>query len=105
MLPRTQRLPASTRLAAQKIVQTPFFTMRFARNHFDHNRYGFVVGKRVDKRAVVRNRVKLRRFFEEQRSIQQGYDFLFVVKKEAVFQSTQELWQVLAAALKKENLL
>lgn len=107
MLPRTQRLPASTQLGAQKIAHTPFFTMRFAKNYLKHNRYGFVVGKRVDKRAVVRNRVKrqLRRFFEEQTLLQQGYDFLFVLKKEAVSTKTNDLWQVLTTVLKKEKLL
>ena len=94
MLQRSFRLPASTRLLRPKTTFTPYFAVKIAPNDFGFNRYGFVVSKKIDKRAVYRNRLK-RRFRAGveliQKEVPQGYDVLFILKKEAVEQITESL--------------
>lgn len=41
-----------------KILQSPFFVVRFDNNTSDNFECAVIVGKKVDKRAVVRNRIK-----------------------------------------------
>src|SRR5258708_2252378 len=91
MFQKKFRLPASTRLSRPQTQYSPFFITKFSSNNLEQNRYGFIVSKKVDKRAVLRNRLK-RRFRSQveqlHTEIQQGYDFLFLLKKEAIEQST-----------------
>ena len=59
-------------------------TLLVAPNALPHNRYGFVVSKRVGK-AVTRNRVKRRlreilRHLDRARRIPQGHDLAFIVR-------------------------
>jgi ribonuclease P protein component len=83
MIPRLNRLP-STRMSSSRVFQTPLFTLRFVGNSLSYHRFAFVVSKRIDKRAVVRNRLKrvLREIaYEYSLAYNEGVDFLFVVKK------------------------
>lgn len=84
MLKRKYRLDRRTRLKFTKSFTTPFFLLRILRNNLLYNRYGFIVSKRIDKRAVVRNRTKrmIRACVEEMlESVSAGYDMLFVAKE------------------------
>lgn len=85
MFAKKFRLSSNKKIFALKTIPTPLFILRIAKNNLFYNRYGFVVSKKVDKRAVVRNR--LRRQFRsllEKKNLQlpQGYDFLFSLKKQ-----------------------
>jgi ribonuclease P protein component len=68
MLARKYRLPSSVRLKQASVIRTPLFSLRFISNQLPLCRFGFVVSKRIDKRAVIRNRTKriLRACFEAQ---------------------------------------
>lgn len=53
-------------------------------NDLSYNRFGFVISKKIDKRAVVRNRAKrlVRSCVEELfEKLSTGYDMLFIILK------------------------
>jgi ribonuclease P protein component len=56
-------------------------------------RIGFAVSRKVDKRAVVRNRIKrvAREFFRQQRAVLPAGDYVFMGRREAAQASTQQL--------------
>ena len=108
MLKKQFRLPARIRLADPSIVSTPFFIIRIAQNGMDYNRYGFVVPKKVDKRAVIRNTIKrrIRNCIEEmEKNLQKGNDMLFFLKKEAINQERAVFYEVLEKQLKTKGIL
>lgn len=82
MIPRLNRLP-TTRLNSSKLINSENFTLRFANNSLTYNRFAFVVGKKIDKGAVVRNRLKrvLRELSFKNNLLPEGIDLLFIVKK------------------------
>jgi ribonuclease P protein component len=108
MFQKKFRLPASVRLAKAHTSFSSYFTLKGIPNNLEQNRYGFIVSKKIDKRAVGRNRLK-RRFRAQVEQIhpelQQGYDFLFILKKEAVEQTTDNLRQELINLFLKNSLL
>lgn len=107
MLKKIYRLSARSTLQKPSIVQTPFFTMRFVLNNLPHSRFGFIVSKKVDKRAVVRNKTKRKvRFFIEKmrKNIAPGYDILFSLKKSAINEETSSLYLCMENIFKKEKL-
>jgi ribonuclease P protein component len=56
-------------------------------------RIGFAVSRKVDKRAVVRNRIKrvAREFFRQQRAVLPPGDYVFMGRREAAQATTQQL--------------
>lgn len=83
---------------------TPFFLLKYARNGLAHNRYGFVVSKKVSKKATERNKAKRRLRDIVRTSPQsaiQGYDVVFVVKKGIVAARFDEIKNITRNALKK----
>ena len=108
MFARKYRLPASVRLEQPLIISSPFFTLRIARNNSADNRYGFIVSKKVDKRAVVRNNIKrrIRTCMETLHpKLVSGHDVLFIVKKEAIEQETEVLSMTIKKLLQERKLL
>ncbi|MCL5439139.1 MAG: ribonuclease P protein component [Patescibacteria group bacterium] len=96
MLKKKYRLSASLSLKQARIIDSPLFRLRFLKNDLPFNRFGFVVSKKVDKRAVARNKVKrilqksIQEIFEK---INTGYDILFLAKpvlKESSFDLVRE---------------
>ncbi len=90
-----------------KTISTPFFNLKLAQNGEGVSKFAFVVSKKVDPRAVVRNRTKrvLRSGIEENvDKIKKGFDFLFILKKEAVGKNHLEVWKVLEKVIKDEKL-
>lgn len=86
---------------------TPYFNLKIQTNRESVSRFGFVVSKKIDKRATVRNRVKrvLRSCIEESLpKIKQGYDLLFVLKKEAVGKPRKDLWEAVSLVLNQSSL-
>lgn len=108
MFSKQFRLPATTVLQNPKHIQTPYFSFKVGKNLLEHNRYGFVISKQVDKRATVRNSIKrkIRSFFESQNTkITQGVDVLIIIKKAALDVETKELWKVVEDCLKESYLI
>ncbi len=58
MLRKKYRLPASVRLPHPTVIRNTFFTVKLLRSELGNNRYGFIVSKRIDKRATHRNFMK-----------------------------------------------
>lgn len=84
MLKRKFRLPKEA-IKNSKTINSKSFVLKVAENNEKVSRFGFVVSKRVDKRAVVRNRTKrvLRALIEENiEKIKPGLDFLVIVKNQ-----------------------
>lgn len=83
MLKKEFRLP-KTKLNRQKVFNLPDVTLKISENGLEVSRFGFVVSKKVDRRAVIRNKVKriLRSYVQENlKNIKQGFDFLLISKK------------------------
>ncbi len=108
MLQRTFRLPASVRLSQAETISTPYFILKIVSNKLEVNRFGFIVGKKIDKRAVGRNQLK-RRFRAGIEAmldtISNGHDFLFLLKKEAQEQPTKLLFEEIKKVFLKKGLV
>ena len=68
--------------------------IKFRKNNLASSRFAVVVGTKVSKRAVDRNRLKRRvRGIVEKHlvEIQPGFDVMFLVKKECMKKTTAEL--------------
>lgn len=85
----------------------PFIILSLAANHLDHNRYGFVTGRRIGK-AVVRNRVR-RRLREVVRhhhqQLKPGYDVVIIARPLIVNQSYAEIHLALSQTFDRAGLL
>ena len=82
MFKRQNRLPGG-RLNICSSFATPLFILKVKSNNLGLNRFGVVASKKIDKRAVVRNRIKrmLREIILNLNSgTIQGNDMLFIVK-------------------------
>jgi ribonuclease P protein component len=108
MLAQPYRLPATAKLTNSRYLKTPFYGVKYAPNNLELSRFGFVVRKTVDKRSVVRNRIRrvLRSCIEEQlESIKPGYDMLFFLEKGIMDKKQADLCQIVAQSLKERSLL
>ncbi|HLD82155.1 MAG TPA: ribonuclease P protein component [Patescibacteria group bacterium] len=88
---------------------TPYLTLKTVQNQQDLNRFGIVVSNKVDKRAVVRNKMK-RRLRAAARKYEpaftkRGVDCAFFAKKEVLTLSSEELSENVETLLKKAKLL
>lgn len=104
MLPKSLRLPSKQKLSNPQRMQTDFFSISFLPNNTGVNRYGIVVSKKIDKRAVVRNRLKrvLRSIVEELHiKLPQGNDILFVVKRNFQDISREEILKTMQNSIQK----
>lgn len=83
------------------------FVLSLVLNGLAHNRYGFVVSKRLGK-AVVRNRLR-RVMREAMRSIhpqlQQGYDVVLIARPPCLSLSYHELRQALIEVMQRAGFL
>jgi ribonuclease P protein component len=104
MFARKFRLPATVSLTHAQFISSQLFSLKIAKNNETHNRYGFVVTKKISKRAHIRNRTK-RRFRSIMEKLHpvlsQGNDLLFILKAAAVGKETGELSQELQKVLNK----
>jgi len=91
-------------LGRGRYVVTPLFLLKYIPNTLSYNRYGFVVSTKVSKKSPVRNTIKRRMRAiakkNEKKGIQ-GHDIAFIVKKEIVGRSFQEIQEIMAEALQK----
>lgn len=94
MLAKKFRLPSSTVFKNASVFHSPFFSLRTQPNGLSNSRYGFIVSKKVDKSAVMRNSIKrkLRACIESHYLINnKAQDALFVIKAQAKEATQKEL--------------
>ena len=104
MFAKKFRLPSSSSTSSFQVVHTPFFVLKYSSNNLENNRYGFISSKKIDKRAVYRNKVKrqIRGMLENlHTSLAQGYDLLFLLKPSLKEVSQDQLQDVLQSTLKR----
>lgn len=104
MIQRKFRLPASVRFVSPFVVSEKEFLLKAQKNNTTHNRFGFVVGKSVDKRATARNELKrsFRSFVEKHWLEKPGnYDVLFVLRPACRLTTPLELSAKINLVLKK----
>lgn len=107
MFTSAYRLPSRIHLTPGKTFTSPLLRLKVIANNLDHNRFGFVVSKKVDKRAVIRNRSKrvVRSVFEDlSEALQTSYDILCLVQK-PIAQRTPEIEKEIKDLLTKASLL
>jgi ribonuclease P protein component len=111
-------LPNENRLRKEKEVELVFKTGRsvfdlvcgfkFLRNNLSVSRFAILVGTKVSKSAVKRNRVR-RQIREIIRlnlpKIKSGFDFLFIVRPEAKDKKYQDLEKIIIDGLKRARLM
>jgi len=90
----------------------PFFApelfIKVCPNNLIQSRFGFVVGEKVSKDAVVRNRVKrrLRAIVRKHLAdIRKGFDVVVVTRKPSSITTSKDLERILGDLLAKANLL
>jgi len=108
MLSREYRLPATTKLIHARFTKTSLFSIKYAQNNLTVSRFAFVVRKSVDKRAVVRNRIKrvFRSCVEELRTtIVPGYDMLFFLEKGIMDKQQKDLCRELEEFFQQKQLI
>ncbi len=103
MLARQFRLPATVSFQHAKVFHSAFFTLRSTSNALSNSRFGFIAGKKIDKRSVVRNKVKrkIRSCIEEKWLSLKGYDILFAIKKGAIEASRDEVCKEVGSIMEK----
>lgn len=86
MLKKIYRL-SSLNLRSPKNISGELFNLKIGKNNLQVSRFGFVISKKIDKRASVRNALKrkLSRSIEEIfDKIETGYDIVFYPKNLAL---------------------
>jgi len=113
MLPKDRRLISDydfrkVRRKGRRI-GVPLFTLYLLRvGPSVPSRFGFVVSKKIDKRATERNRVK--RIFREGvrpllSEVKDGYDAVFWIRQRALGAPTKEVWAEIRKALGKAGVI
>lgn len=102
MLEKKYRLPSSIKLHNPRKIFGTFFHLLAKENMLTYNRFGIVVGKKIDTRAVVRNRLKrvLREIVYGYTKQRQGKDILFIVTKNFFDVPTERVRKIVKVALK-----
>jgi ribonuclease P protein component len=108
MLKKKHRLLKETKFNKRPFFVCPIFILKITKNEKAFSRFGFIVSKKIEKRATARNRVKrqIRNCIEtDLDKIKPGYDMLFLLKKDILNKSTKEISEATLEELKKQNLL
>jgi len=108
MLKKKYRLLKETKFDRKDLYTSPFFVLKLAKNEKSFSRFGFVVSKKIDKRATVRNRIKrqIRVCIEDNfDKIKPGHDMLFILKKQTLNKTTKEIGELTLGELRKQKLL
>ncbi len=108
MLARKYRLPHFIRFTRSPLIRHPFFSVRIGKSNLPYSRFGFIISKKIDKRATVRNRLKRRfRGCIEQLTLFQrpGKDVLFILKKESISESSEILLKHIQQVLCETKIL
>ncbi|HUD09914.1 MAG TPA: ribonuclease P protein component [Patescibacteria group bacterium] len=103
MLKRENRLTKIVRRTGGEKYSSALFNIKVFDNKENEARFGFVVSKKIDKRAVVRNRTKrvLRMVAEEFLKELVGKDVVIIAKKSLTLTDKEMVAKELRNILKK----
>ena len=104
MLKKQNRLGILTRKKEDKLFTFPLFNLRISDNGEKITKFAFIVSKKIDKRAVVRNRTKrvLRSAAQEIiKKYQMGKNIVIVSRKALMPGQKEEVADTLETVLKK----
>ena len=96
MLRREFRIPKGLRFNNSRLFSSPLFTIKVRENGLTFNRFAIIVSKKVDKRAVVRNRIRrlISSSLEElYNKLKQGRDAIFIVRRDAINKSREDFFK------------
>lgn len=84
------------------------FVLKSKKNGLELNRFGIVVSKKIDKRAVERNRVK--RMFRDalvnlNNNMLSGHDILYIVRIGIINKTNEEMRVLIKDSLEKAGLI
>lgn len=84
-----------------------FFLIKVLENNLHNNRLGIIIGKKVSKKAVVRNKIKrqLREIFKDkfEKNVKKNYDVVIIVSKNIIdnnFQIIEERFEKIIQKIK-----
>jgi ribonuclease P protein component len=108
MLKKFQRLSKVINFKKAKTISSPFLTIKFFENGEDVTKFAFVISKKIDKRAVIRN--KLKRILSKQveeilEKIKTGQSIVIITKPGVLEKDSKELGLILKELLDKADLL
>ncbi len=86
----------------------PAFVIKYKHNNLNNIKIGIIVSTKVDKRAVVRNKIKrqIRAIIRKNISdIEHGHSLLIIVKKQALGLEYKKIEKTLVTGLVKINIL
>ena len=112
MLPKENRLKKNNdfqRVFKQgKYLKGNFINLKFIENNLPQSRFVFIIGLKISKKTVIRNKIR-RRCFEVIKStfnqIKEGFDLVFLPTPEAVEKDYSETEKEINSLLKKAKLL
>ena len=104
MFKKENRLVPGIRFNDSRFIASPQFTLKEKKNGLNVNRFGIVVSKKIDKRAVGRNEIK--RFIRTaimnlDRKMNTGHDILIIVRKEILGKTKEENLLTIESSLEK----
>lgn len=85
-----------------------FLSLKITKNDLPISRFGFIVSKKVSKKAVQRNRIKrlLRESIRlKQKDLQTSFDAIFIVRAGTTEKNFKEVDLVMEKLLKRSKLL
>ncbi len=108
MFKKENRLVPGIKFSNSHILITPQFILKEKTNELAVNRFGIVVSKKIDKRAVARNGIK--RFFRAalmslEKHMNAGHDILLIARKEFLNKTKEENLLAIEKTLEKAGLL
>ncbi len=107
MLSKKHRLPIQEKKVFIYATHSPIFTLKHGKNQLQESRFGVIISKRIDKRAVVRNKIK-RMIMEYARTrldrIKTSTDILFIIKPAIKEKKQEEIEKEIENAFLKAKL-
>lgn len=108
MFKKENRLIPGVKFNNSNLFIVPQFALKKKKNGLNINRFGIIVSKKIDKRAVVRNGIK--RFLRTALmnlygKINGGHDILLITKKEILNKTKEENLLALESALGKAGII
>ena len=104
MFKKGLRLPKSVRFTKENQISSNFFFLKIAENKTRSNRFGIVVSKKIDKRAVIRNKIKRqvgRYIRENEKNLPIGKDMLIIVRPGIKGRRSNEICESIEKIFKK----